>query len=125
MSFITNFITSGWIKKATPFAFNPGKLKGLLLQLSLYLSKKGLTGVKEHLRLMYHYLQDIATGKYKDYNIKTLSLIIAAIIYVVTPVDFLPDIIPSGLVDDASILMWAFSTASDELEKYNQSTSKP
>ena len=39
-----------------------------------------------------------------------------------TPIDFLPDFIPPGLIDDLSIVAWALKEASDELEKYKQKT---
>ena len=49
-------------------------------------------------------------------------VIIGAVIYVVTPFDFLPDFIPPGLIDDLSIVAWALKEASDELENYKQKT---
>ena len=67
---------------------------------------------------MRDYLSDIATGKYKEYDGKKLIIIVAAIIYVVTPIDFLPDFIPPGWIDDISIVAWALKEASEELEKY-------
>jgi uncharacterized membrane protein YkvA (DUF1232 family) len=37
---------------------------------------------------------------------------------VVTPIDFLPDFIPPGWIDDVSIVAWAIKEASEELERY-------
>ena len=73
---------------------------------------------------MRSYLSDIATGKYKGYDTKKLLVIIAAIIYVVTPFDLLPDLIPPGLIDDLSIVAWAIKEASEELENYKNSLKK-
>ena len=82
------------------------------------MSRQGLLKVKDHLVLMRDYLSDIATGKYKEYDGKKLIIIVAAIIYVVTPIDFLPDFIPPGWIDDVSIVAWAIKEASEELERY-------
>ena len=82
------------------------------------MSRKGLLKIKDHLILIRDYLSDIATGKYKEYDGKKLIIIVAAIIYVVTPIDFLPDFIPPGWIDDISIVAWALKEASEELEKY-------
>ena len=121
MSFVSRFLKGNWLQKARVYAFNPKKMKELLLQLGKYISKNGLSNVKESLLLMKDYLYDITTGKYKDYDVKKLLVIIGAVIYVVTPFDFLPDFIPPGLIDDLSIVAWALKEASAELEKFKKS----
>ena len=122
MSFVSRFLKGNWLQKARVYAFNPKKMKELLLQLGKYISKNGLSNVKENLLLMKDYLFDVTTGKYKDYDVKKLLVIIGAVIYVVTPFDFLPDFIPPGLIDDLSIVAWALKEASAELENYKQKT---
>lgn len=124
MSFVSKFLQGNWLGKAKLYAFNPQKLKALLSELSSCLSRKGLSSAKENLLLMRSYLSDIATGKYKGYDTKKLLVIIAAIIYVVTPFDLLPDLIPPGLIDDLSIVAWAIKEASEELENYKNSLKK-
>ena len=125
MSYVSRFLKGNWMKKAGIYAFNPKKMKALLFQLGKYVTKNGLSGVKENLLLMKDYLYDITTGKYRDYDVKKLLVIIGAVIYVVTPIDFLPDFIPPGLIDDLSIVAWALKEASAELEKYKQSKQLP
>ena len=122
MSFVSRFLKGNWVQKARVYAFNPKKMKELLLQLGKYVTKNGLSGVKENLLLMKDYLYDVTTGKYKDYDVKKLMVIVGAVIYVVTPFDFLPDFIPPGLIDDLSIVAWALKEASAELENYKQKT---
>ena len=121
MGFVSRFITGKWLGKAKLYAFNPKKMKTLLLQLGWYLSKNGLASAKDSLTLMRDYLYDVSTGKYKGYDIKKLSVIVGAIIYVVTPIDFLPDFMPPGFIDDLSIVAWAMKEAAAELERYKQS----
>ena len=118
MNFVSRFLKGNWLSKAKIYAFNPLKLKNLLQKLGSLMSRQGLLKVKDHLVLMRDYLSDIATGKYKEYDGKKLIIIVAAIIYVVTPIDFLPDFIPPGWIDDVSIVAWAIKEASEELERY-------
>ena len=118
MNFVSRFLKGNWLGKAKIYAFNPLKLKNLLQKLGSLMSRQGLLKVKDHLILMRDYLSDIATGKYKEYDGKKLIIIVAAIIYVVTPIDFLPDFIPPGWIDDISIVAWALKEASEKLEKY-------
>ena len=122
MYFVSRFLKGNWISKAKLYAFNPAKLKKLLLQLASCMSRKGLLKIKDNLILLRDYLSDIAIGKYKEYNGKKLILIVATIIYVVTPFDLFPDFIPAGWIDDISIVTWAIKEASEELEKYKNYT---
>ena len=124
MSFIAQFMKGSWLGKAKLYAFNPKKMKALLLQLGYYLSKNGLSEVKDTLLLIRDYLHDVSTGVYKEYEVKKLVIIVAAIIYVVTPIDLLPDFMPPGLIDDISILAWAVKQASSELSRYKELTGK-
>lgn len=118
MGFVSKFLKGSWLEKAKRYAFNPKKMRELLLQLGKYVSKNGLSSVKETLVLMKDYLFDVTTGRYKDYDGKKLLIIIAAAIYVVTPIDIMPDFIPPGLIDDLSIVAWAMKEVASELEKY-------
>lgn len=121
MSVVSKFLKGKWMEKAKIYASNPQKLKTLILQLGGYLSKNGLSSAKETLVLMKNYLYDISTGRYKDYSIKKLSVVIAAIIYVITPIDLVPDFIPPGFLDDLTIIGWALKQVASELEQYKQS----
>lgn len=118
MNFVPKFLKGNWLKKAHLYTSNPKKLKQILPQLGVYISKKGLNNVKDKLVLMGNYLSDIAKGRYKDYDGKKLLVITGAIIYVVTPFDLLPDLIPPGLIDDLSIVAWAVKETADELTRY-------
>ena len=118
MNFVSRFLKGNWMKKAKVYALNPQKAKVLLLKLGGYLTKNGLSSAKDTLILMKNYLHDIAIGRYKNYDIKKLSIVIAAIIYVITPIDLLPDFIPSGFIDDLSIVTWALKEVASELERY-------
>ncbi len=120
--FVKRFLQAGWIKRAAGYVSNPRKLKIVVFQLGLYLSKKGPARLKEQTKLLYHYLSDVAMGRYRDYNVNSLLFLVAATIYLLTPIDFIPDFLPSGFLDDSAIILWALNVTSDELERYKQST---
>lgn len=112
------FLNSKWMEKARKYVGNPKKLKLLLVQVGTYLSKDGLSNVKGNLLLMYHYLQDIVAGRYKEYSASKLLLVVAVLIYVISPFDLMPDMLPAGLIDDSSLILWALKEVSDELGNY-------
>ncbi|MGO3265405.1 MAG: YkvA family protein, partial [Sphingobacteriaceae bacterium] len=57
-------------------------------------------------------------GRYKMSR-WNLSIIVGTILYVVSPIDAIPDMIPVlGWLDDASIVGFAISKLADELDRY-------
>ena len=120
MSFVSRFQNGKWMDHAKKLLSNPQKIISLLSSLSSCLSKKGLNEIKDYLVLMRDYLRDVISGNYKGYNHKKLILIVAAIIYVVTPFDLFPDLLPGGLIDDVSIALWVIKEIGDELDKYKK-----
>lgn len=98
---------------------HPGKLKELFTAAKKYASKEGLKAVKSEFLFICQYIKSVATGKYKDYNVLNLIVIVGALVYVVSPADLLPDFLPvAGLVDDVAILLWATHEFADELDRY-------
>lgn len=126
MDYVKYFKKGGWIALGRYYVLHPKKLMRLLRNAKKFASKEGLAKVKEDLFLICQYIRDIFTGQYKDYKWMNLVIMVAAIVYVVAPIDILPDFIPfTGLIDDSAILLWAASEFSEELEKYkNFLTSK-
>lgn len=71
-----------------------------------------------YLELLFSMLIDSFNGKYPLPK-KTALVITFALLYLISPVDFSPDIFPViGLVDDAAVLAFAFSLIKEDLEKY-------
>ena len=122
--FVNRFLKSEWINRATGYVSNPRKLKMVVFQLGLYLSKKGPARLKEQTQLLYHYLSDVAMGRYKNYNVSSLLYLVAAVIYLITPIDFMPDFLPTGLVDDSAIILWILNVTGDELARYKRAKLK-
>jgi len=77
------------------------------------------------LRTLYAMLTD------PDYVItwKTKSLIIAALVYFISPIDAVPDVIPVlGYVDDAAVVAWVLHHIAKEVAAYREArgwTSEP
>ena len=67
------------------------------------------------LRLIRAYYQ----GNYRNVDESTLVVIIAAIIYVVNPLDLIPDAIPAlGFLDDATVLALAVRRTRQTLDDF-------
>jgi uncharacterized membrane protein YkvA (DUF1232 family) len=72
----------------------------------------------DYLGLLFSMLLDAFKGKY-PLPTKTALVLIIAFLYLISPVDIIPDIFPLiGLVDDVAVLAFAFNFIKDDLENY-------
>jgi Protein of unknown function (DUF1232) len=58
-------------------------------------------------------------------SLARVRLIIAALHYLVTPIDLVPDFRPGGYVDDVLLLSWVFGAAFNELDRYGTAEGAP
>lgn len=66
-------------------------------------------------------LIDYTKGNYKNITKAEIITIVAALMYVLLPVDALPDLVPGlGFLDDAAVMIWLFSLINDDIEEYMQ-----
>jgi uncharacterized membrane protein YkvA (DUF1232 family) len=78
---------------------------------------QGLKAYLEDLQLAYKMLRD----PHFQISKQTKTVLIIALLYVISPIDLLPDAIPLlGLVDDVLVAGYALRQASAELERYRQ-----
>jgi Uncharacterized conserved protein len=72
----------------------------------------------DYLGLLLSMLLDSFKGRYPLPK-KTALMLILAFLYLISPVDIVPDIFPLiGLVDDVAVLAFAFSFTKEDLENY-------
>lgn len=66
-------------------------------------------------------IDDYIKGNYKEIPIASILALVGALIYFVSPVDLIPDILPGvGYVDDAMVISAALKIAHLDLEKYKR-----
>lgn len=71
------------------------------------------------LPLLFRLLKAWTTGNYRGLSLRTLILLVAALIYVLSPVDFIPDFIPGiGLIDDAAVLAFLLHSMAQDLAAF-------
>lgn len=115
---IEKFKSGEWMDKAQSCLKTPDSLKKLSDDLSGYMNKDGLKNVQSQLVQLYDYVKLLLTKGYYDYKDHTLVLIIAVIIYVVSPIDLIPDYLPAvGLIDDSALVGWLFQKLGDKLNQ--------
>ena len=72
----------------------------------------------QHLQLLLGLVIDWINGSYRVIPKKTIAVVIMGILYFVSPIDFIPDFLPGGLLDDAFVLGLIMKQVYVELELY-------
>ena len=76
--------------------------------------KKVMNELKAMLRLVRAY----AKGDYRAVSWESMVLIVAALIYLVSPIDLIPDFLPAGLADDATVILFVVGLVHEELQDF-------
>ncbi|PCM44329.1 YkvA family protein [Marinobacter sp. ANT_B65] len=71
------------------------------------------------IKLMFSMLRDYWNGSYRDIPWKSIAAVAGALIYVMNPLDFIPDlIIGFGFLDDAGVVALCLKLVESDLHKY-------
>ena len=74
------------------------------------------------IKLYFQMLGDVFTSKYKKVPIGTIAAIVGTLLYVLSPIDFIPDFMPVvGYLDDAAMLAVCLNFTRFDVEEYKKS----
>jgi len=89
--------------------------KGSLLNVGL------LSRLIGNFKLLYSLIKDYWKGKYRRVSLWSVLIFIAGIVYVISPIDIIPDFLPLvGQIDDAIILVLCMYFLEKDLQKYKE-----
>lgn len=72
-------------------------------------------------RLALSLLRDYGNGSYRAVPVHTLTAVLLSLLYVINPLDLLPDVLPLiGLVDDALVAALCLSFVERDLRAYGE-----
>lgn len=119
------FIHGRWLKLARLCLVNKRQLMRLLKALPAVILKRSLRPVFADLLLLRNYVVDVARGRYIGFDSRNLILIVALLIYVVSPLDIVPDWLAGiGYFDDVSLVAYVSKLLGAELERYRKQMGK-
>lgn len=82
-------------------------------------NKEALTKLWGKLMALFRLVSAWVKGEYTEVSLKTILLVIAAIIYFVNPFDVIPDFIPGvGYLDDAVVIIFVINSIRGDLDKF-------
>ena len=82
-------------------------------------ARRGATRVLSHLDLARRVLADAVAGRYRRMPWVSLAALTAAVLYVVSPLDLIPDfLVPIGWTDDLLVMAAAWQLLKGDLRRY-------
>ena len=75
--------------------------------------------IKDYLKLVMRMITSYLNGSYNDTPWQTILMMVAGLLYFITPLDAIPDFIPiGGLLDDATVLVWLGRCFRDDISRF-------
>jgi uncharacterized membrane protein YkvA (DUF1232 family) len=107
-------------ERAEDYLVGRRDLGALLRRVSARLEAAPIVGdVLDDVRTMVRLLRAYSAGRYRDVAIEDLLLILSGLIYFVSPVDLIPDVIAGvGLLDDLAVLGFVLRSVPDVLGRF-------
>lgn len=85
------------------------------------MNDKNLKGFIEDVKLFFCMLKDYFTKQYTEVPVGTIMAITGSLLYVLSPIDVIPDFLPVvGMLDDAAVVTLCMNFVKVDLEKYKK-----
>lgn len=120
---LTSYVKDKFMRIAQDLMENP---QGLKFKLERATEKINKANMKETFGVYYDDLKALIRmarhwvgRRYTQVSTQAILYTIVAVVYFLTPTDFVPDfIIGLGFVDDLAVVSWVLSLIKDDLEKF-------
>jgi uncharacterized membrane protein YkvA (DUF1232 family) len=109
------------IVRAEALARNPKELLRFLTVAERRLDRANagpLTPVKQDLQTLLRLLRAYGEGSYREVSGKNLALAGLGLLYLVSPLDVVPDFLPGGFTDDAAVIGFVLRKLRSELAAF-------
>lgn len=108
-------------KKANDIYNDNEKLRKLLISVKeMVKGNKQLAEIFDDIKAMMNLLRDWIKGDYKELSKSSAIMIIISFLYLINPIDLIPDFIIGGFIDDVAVIGFVFKKISEEINRYKQ-----
>ena len=119
--------TSRFFKRATErarrIANDPKKLREIAEKADRSSASRSgpFAAVLDEFRALVRLVVAYARGHYRQIPFDKLVVVVAGLIYVVSPIDVIPDAIPvAGFVDDVTVIGWVLKMVREEVDAFRE-----
>lgn len=110
-----------YAEEAKDYIDRPKKTKSILKRANNSIQKNSsLSLVFSPVRLFIDMVRSYQSGEYRNIRRTTILKVIGALIYLVSPIDLIPDfVLGFGFADDIAIILFVTKTIFEELTRYS------
>lgn len=115
------------IPEARKIYYDKGRFQKVLTESMKTVDKKEIFhSLRHEMGIIFLLCTDVLRGHYRGIKKKNMILIIAALLYLLNPMDIVPDfILALGFLDDLTLLTFVLSKVKKELEEYENWRKSP
>lgn len=109
--------------KAKTYARNPLLIQELIIGAQNLFDGAGnpLQKIRIEFGTLLQLCKDVVSGRYKNLPYKSLLLLISGLLYLVMPLDLIPDFIPVlGFTDDVTVLLFVIKQIKADIAIYKE-----
>jgi uncharacterized membrane protein YkvA (DUF1232 family) len=110
------------VQSAKVYVENPSRLRGLFEEAAKQagsMPKEPFADTWPYFQAMLRLIRAYSEGRYPEVPENTLVVITAAVVYVVNPLDVIPDALPAlGYLDDATVIALAVRRSRQALDDF-------
>jgi uncharacterized membrane protein YkvA (DUF1232 family) len=122
---LAKYIKTKFVKIAEDLVSNPGGLKIRLQKAKEKISKDSvkdaLGNYVDDLLMFMRMCSAWATRKYTNISNESIALSVLAVVYFVTPTDFVPDfLLGLGFIDDIAVISWVLDKIKPDIEEFKK-----
>lgn len=109
-----------YLPRAKKIVSDPERMEKLAEESFALLKGEGkMAEVRREGLLLWKLAKDTVTGRYRGLKKRNLFLIVAGLMYLVNPMDIVPDFLFAvGFADDVAVLMYVFKKLDKEIKAY-------
>lgn len=105
--------------RANSIYFDKERVMDLLIKTKKKVEKNPeLKSIVSDIKIIAELVKDWWSGKYKELTKNTIILLIVSLIYLINPIDIIPDFLIGGFIDDAAVIAYILKKISTELDAY-------
>lgn len=113
------------LEKAVDYAKSNKKMSDLLSKVRAKTQQlqpdQNNASFMENISTLRRMVRAYKQGLYKDIPWQSLTLIVAGLLYFVSPIDFIPDLLPLvGFTDDIAVVLWVYNAIKSDIEIFRQ-----
>lgn len=121
MKFDFEDIIKGLNEKANAIYSDKDKIWDLLRRTKDKLEEnKELRSLFDDVRVILELIKDYTRGDYKELSKNSVILVIISLIYLVNPIDIIPDFLIGGFIDDAAVIAYILKKITVEITAYKK-----